>query len=206
MEAKWAIERKNLEIEIDQLKNHLMGAESYIRELEEQLANLNNQYQISNNIFIQFLPSTKHTEATTVTSNKLWGKQDNKLLKWGTQCLLSNHLQARDLLLVDSIIKILFISIIENHSVSSSRFLFGSWLFLTSNIFLLKVRFKSTKNFSLNLSSPILVRTILLVDSIGVRVVKKSANSSTIFSLLRSLLMTFFLSVLVNLSKVILAI
>lgn len=46
MEAKWAIERKNLEIEIDQLKNHLMGAESYIRELEEQLANLNNQYQI----------------------------------------------------------------------------------------------------------------------------------------------------------------
>ena len=46
--AKWDIERSNLETEVTQIKNHLIGAESYIRELEEQLANLNRQYEISN--------------------------------------------------------------------------------------------------------------------------------------------------------------
>jgi chromosome segregation ATPase len=42
--TKWDTERSNLETEITQIKNHLIGAESYIRELEEQLSNLNMQY------------------------------------------------------------------------------------------------------------------------------------------------------------------
>jgi len=65
---------------------------------------------------------------------------------------------------------------IFNHSIYTSRLLLGNWPAFTSNIFLLKERFKSTKYFSLNFSSPIFVRTILLVASTAFLDVKKSAN------------------------------
>lgn len=46
-EAVWSQERQSLETEVSQVKNHLIGAETYIMELEQQLERVNKQYTIS---------------------------------------------------------------------------------------------------------------------------------------------------------------
>ena len=79
---KWIKERQNLETEVNEIKNHLIGAETYIRQLEQQLETLNKQYIISKYYSIQSKPSTSPSLKKTMTFIKLYFKPRSTSAKW----------------------------------------------------------------------------------------------------------------------------